>query len=59
MIEHLKYKRYEYILKTPKSVEDKMPVILFLHGAGTRSTSLENSSKNPFFSSDSLYGREE
>lgn len=57
MIEFLKYKNFDYLFKTPEIIEDKMPVILFLHGAGTRGTDLETLSGNPFFKEESLYGK--
>ena len=59
MIEFLRYNNLDYILKSPAKSEGKLPVILFLHGSGTRSTSLQNLSTNPFLSEESLYGKED
>ena len=57
MVEFLKYNNFDYVFKTPEKVEGKMPVIVFLHGAGTRGTSLQTLSHNAFFRQSSWYGK--
>ena len=59
MIEFLKYQNFEYLLKLPDKVEGKLPVIIFLHGAGTRGTDLNTLSTNPFFNEGSLYSKKD
>ena len=59
MIEFLHSDYYDYILKKPGLTRKKMPVIVFLHGAGTRGTSLEVLATNPFFGENSWYGKED
>jgi len=57
-MEFLKHGNFEYVFCAPEG-EGKVPVIIFLHGAGTRGTSTQCLSTNPFFSENSLYNKPE
>ena len=56
-MEFLKYKELDYVFKAPPKMEGKHPVIIFLHGAGTRGTHLNCLSGNAFFKENSWYGK--
>ena len=51
-MEKLKYKDIEYVLRVPTgfSEDKKYPVVIFLHGAGSRGRDLKIIEEHPFFS---------
>ncbi len=51
MLEVEKYQKLTYTMKLPSkySEDKKYPVIIFMHGAGTRSDDAEKVRENPFF----------
>lgn len=58
-MEFLKYKNFEYVFKAPEKAEGKLPVIIFLHGAGTRDTDCACLARNSFFGQNSLFANGE
>lgn len=50
-IERFRFKDIQYVVKYPDKFDDceKYPVILFLHGAGTRGNDIEVLLNNPYF----------
>ena len=58
-MEYLKYNNFEYVFKAPEKISGKLPVIIFLHGAGTRATNLDCLARNSFFGESSLFASDE
>ena len=57
MIEKMKFENMTYLLRFPKDFDEnkKYPVILFLHGAGSRGNDTTALEVNPFFEITSKY----
>ena len=52
-----KFKNFKYVFRKPANfkADEKHPVIIFLHGAGTRGTDIERLINNSFFTETGKY----
>ncbi len=59
-MEAYSYKKIKYIVKYPQNFQKEgvYPIIIFLHGAGTRGNDLDVLRTNPFFGGNGKAGLE-
>lgn len=58
-MEFKRHNNIEYIEKKPAKCSEKMPALIYLHGAGTRQGTLKALSENPFYAESCLFSRED